>query len=100
MRNRAHVFSQSYALYFLEGTNNYRRKEWSDVARRMETALERYLEAEERCRFACEKSFDMGWHPDYVSAISSEEGEEKNIISCISTTLSNGYFFKYCRHIY
>ena len=37
----------------------------------MEAALDAFLESEERCRFACEKPFDMGWFPDFVPAVAN-----------------------------
>jgi hypothetical protein len=59
-------------MYFAAGVEDFRAKRWSDVITRMEKALTRYLDDEERCRFACEKPFDMGWYPDFVSAVASK----------------------------
>ena len=56
---------------FRRGTEHYRRQEWPAVIETMEAALEAFLESEERCRFACEKPFDMGWFPDFVMAVAS-----------------------------
>jgi hypothetical protein len=58
--------------HFLAGTKHYRESQWTKVIDSMEAALEAALEAEENCRFACEKPFDMGWFPDFVSSVASE----------------------------
>ena len=58
-------------MYFLDGTNHYRSQKWPDVINRMERALEGYLEADVHCRFSCEKPFDMGWYPDFITSIAS-----------------------------
>ncbi len=71
-------------MFFVEGTNSYRAERWPEVSLRMERALSGYLEAEERCRFACEKPFDMGWFPDFVTSISSQEKPFKwNIVYAV-----------------
>ena len=62
---------QPHVALFLRGTEHYRRQEWPAVIETMEAALEAFLEAEERCRFACEKPFDMGWFPDFVPAVAN-----------------------------
>ncbi len=63
---------QHFVMFFLSGTDSYREHSWSEVVDRMEKALKFYLEAEEECRFACEKPFDMGWFPDFIISISSK----------------------------
>ena len=62
---------QPHVALFLRGTEHYRQKEWPAVIVSMEAALEAFLESEERCRFACEKPFDMGWFPDFVPAVAN-----------------------------
>ena len=59
-------------MYFLEGTDAYRNEEWQETVDLMEKALEFYSEAENNCRFACEKPFDMGWFPDFIASVASE----------------------------
>ena len=56
---------------FLEGTEAYRSEKWSEVIEKMEETVEKYLTAEEECRFGCERPFDMGWFPDFITSISS-----------------------------
>ena len=63
--------NQPHVVLFLRGTEHYRQKEWPAVIDSMEAALEAFLESEERCRFACEKPFDMGWFPDFVPAVAN-----------------------------
>ena len=37
----------------------------------MEEAIDKYMKTEEECRFDCEKPFDQGWYPDFVSSVAS-----------------------------
>ena len=64
---------QPYVQEFLKATDHYRNEEWAKVTERMEKALALYLEAEEECRYECEKPFDMGWYPDFIASISSNQ---------------------------
>ena len=57
---------------FLTGTEHYRKEEWSDVVGAMEEAVDKYLRAEDNCRFRCEKPFDMGWFPDFITSVASK----------------------------
>ena len=59
-------------LFFLSGTENYRAEDWNTVVERMEKALEGYWGAEDRCRASCEKPFDMGWFPDFITSVASK----------------------------
>ena len=62
---------QSFSAPFLTGTDHYRNEEWSDVVGTMEESVHLYLKTEEECRFDCEKPFDQGWYPDFVSSVAS-----------------------------
>jgi len=62
-----------FVLFYSAGVKAYRAMQWPAVIQRMEKAVLSYLDDEERCRFACEKPFDMGWHPDFVSSVASNE---------------------------
>ena len=65
-------------MYFLEGTESYRNEDWKETVELMEKALEYYTIAEDNCRFACEKPFDMGWFPDFITSVASKS---KTILS-------------------
>ena len=65
------VSFQAHIRSFLEGTEAYRSEKWSEVIEKMEETVEKYLTAEEECRFGCERPFDMGWFPDFITSISS-----------------------------
>jgi hypothetical protein len=64
---------QSYALYFFDGKEKYDKSSWEEAAAQMERAVAGYLEADERCRLACEKPFDMGWFPDFITSVASQQ---------------------------
>lgn len=64
--------SKEYEGHFATGVERYQREDWAGAAEAMEAAAAGYLSAEEDCRTACERPFDMGWHPDFVTSIASE----------------------------
>ncbi len=51
----------------------YRDENWSSTADRMEGALKRYFSADDKCRAACERPFDMGWFPDFITSVASKK---------------------------
>ena len=51
----------NYVKSYLAGRSQYRDEDWEGVVVSMEAALQEYLRAEEFCRTACDKPFDMGW---------------------------------------
>ena len=53
---------ENYVKSYLEGTENYRNKDWNGMIQKMEQALKEYFESEEICRINCDKPFDMGWY--------------------------------------
>ena len=55
------VEEADYVRTYLAGTEQYRAKDWELMVVRMEKALQEYLLAEDLCRIACDKPFDMGW---------------------------------------
>ena len=55
------VEEADYVRTYLAGTEQYRAKDWELMVLRMEQALQEYLLAEDLCRTACDKPFDMGW---------------------------------------
>lgn len=69
---KVNIFFQPFVYKFLEGSKAYDNKQWLDVIKIMEESIHLYLAAEEKCRFECEKPFDMGWFPDFVSSVASE----------------------------
>lgn len=60
-----------YVTLYFEALETYRKEEWAETAETMEESLKLFLHAEEECRVECEKPFDMGWFPDFVSSIAN-----------------------------
>lgn len=56
---------------YLQARSLYVKEDWSKLVETMESALALYFQEEEMCRVQCEKPFDMGWYPDFVSAVSN-----------------------------
>jgi len=56
---------------YLAGKANYALKDWAALVNNMEEAIRLYLQEEEFCRVQCEKPFNMGWYPDFVSSVSN-----------------------------
>lgn len=60
-----------FGAFFLNGTTNYARGNWSDVIRDMEGALVEYLKTEKICRALCDGPFDQGWLPDFTLSVAN-----------------------------
>jgi len=65
------ILFQPHANSFVSGDLSYTSGQWSDTVRYFEKALLEYFEAEENCRLDCEKPFEMGWYPDFVTSVAS-----------------------------
>jgi hypothetical protein len=86
---------QNFERVFLSGVQYYRASEWLSAVAAMEEALTDYFSAEEECRLACEKPFDMGWYPEYVLAISSKSESILHIqYNCSSLKCKVSSYFK------
>ncbi|TRY71031.1 hypothetical protein TCAL_08913 [Tigriopus californicus] len=60
-----------YTKYFMDAAQYYRDESWQQVIDNMEQVIPKYLESEEDCRFDCEKPFDMGWFPDFITSVAN-----------------------------
>jgi hypothetical protein len=60
-----------HTTLFYQGKELYEAGEWSKTIEEMEAALTAFHDSEDRCRLKCEKPFDQGWFPDFVSSIAS-----------------------------
>jgi len=58
-----HVYREARTLYTAGN--------WVRSAEKMEQALQLYLQEETLCRVGCEKPFNMGWYPDFVSSVAN-----------------------------
>ena len=65
-------YVQPYAEMFLRATELYQNDQWIDVTEVMEMALKNYIQQMQICRVMCEKPFDMGWFPDFITSVASE----------------------------
>jgi hypothetical protein len=50
----------------------YSDGQWEKSVEFFEKSIFEFVEAEEQCRMDCEKPFDMGWFPDFVTAVASK----------------------------
>lgn len=60
-----------HTVHFNKGREHYVREEWKSAIEEMEMAVQKLVLAEEMCRHACEKPFDMGWFPDFVTSVAN-----------------------------
>lgn len=60
-----------FTKYFMDAAQYYRDESWQQVIDNMEQVIPKYLESEEDCRFDCEKPFDMGWFPDFITSVAN-----------------------------
>jgi hypothetical protein len=51
--------------------DHYSEEDWQTAVSLFEEAVAKYTEAEAECRLDCEKPFDMGWFPDFVTSVAS-----------------------------
>ena len=51
---------------------HYNDHEWDKSVDSFEKAVADFYVAEEECRAECERPFDMGWFPDFVTAVASK----------------------------
>ena len=49
-------------------------EDWPKAIQYFETAIQAFLKSLDRCRLSCEKPFDQGWFPDFVSSVASKYG--------------------------
>eukprot|EP00095_Tigriopus_kingsejongensis_P000094 maker-scaffold1877_size25834-snap-gene-0.6 protein:Tk00094 transcript:maker-scaffold1877_size25834-snap-gene-0.6-mRNA-1 annotation:"hypothetical protein TcasGA2_TC004700" len=61
----------SYTKLFMDGAQYYRDENYKMMIENMEQVIPLYLKHEEDCRFECEKPFDMGWFPDFITSIAN-----------------------------
>ena len=47
-------------------------EDWPQAIQYFETAIQAFLKSLDRCRLSCEKPFDQGWFPDFVSSVASK----------------------------
>ena len=76
-------YLQDHTLKFDTGVAAYNKEEWSIVIAEMERAVTSYLDAENQCRRNCEKPFDMGWFPEFVVSMSSNDSAIFILISFV-----------------
>nr|ACO11143.1 Cartilage-associated protein precursor [Caligus rogercresseyi] len=58
----------SYVKSFREGIDAYEKKDFESVIRFFEIGVKEYLDAWRVCRLNCDKPFDMGWFPDFMTS--------------------------------
>lgn len=63
---------QEYIKEFVEGDSAYVEENYSETIDHLEKSLNLFWDSLKDCRLGCEKPFDMGWFPDFVSAIASK----------------------------
>jgi len=57
--------------WYEQGLAAYAKEDYETTVASIENALKLFMQEEELCRVQCEKPFDMGWHPDFVSSVSN-----------------------------
>ena len=62
---------KAHTSIFYEAKELYLSADWSKAIELFEITLKKYLEELESCRLSCEKPFDQGWFPDFVSSVAS-----------------------------
>ena len=65
-------FFQLHTASYKSGVIHYSEGEWEESVEFFEKAIIEFIQAEDQCRLECEKPFDMGWFPDFVTAVASE----------------------------
>ena len=63
---------QLHTKSFKAGVEFYSEESWQESVEAFEQAVANFIEADEECRMDCEKPFDMGWFPDFVTSVASE----------------------------
>ena len=62
---------QLHTASYKSGVMHYSEGEWDQSVEHFENAIAEFVQDEENCRLECEKPFDMGWLPDFVTAVAS-----------------------------
>jgi len=63
--------SYEHTKLFYLAKESYEDENWSVSTLQFEEALSSFFIELENCRLLCEKSFDQGWFPDFVSSIAN-----------------------------
>lgn len=66
------VEEKKFVKYYVDGTVEYDKKNWTQAINYLEKSLELFIEEENDCRSFCEDGFDQGWFPDFVSSTASK----------------------------
>ena len=61
----------AFVQVYREARTLYTAGVWGHCVQKMEEALKLYLQEENICRVGCEKPFNMGWYPDFVSSVAN-----------------------------
>ncbi|XP_068220320.1 prolyl 3-hydroxylase 1-like isoform X2 [Palaemon carinicauda] len=62
---------KDYGKNYILGNNAYNDNEYGKTIDLMEKSLTSYHKVEDDCRHLCEKPFDQGWFPDFISSIAN-----------------------------
>ncbi|XP_066983028.1 prolyl 3-hydroxylase 1-like [Macrobrachium rosenbergii] len=62
---------KDYGKNYVLGNSAYNNNEYGKAVNLMEKSLMAYHKAEDDCRHLCEKPFDQGWFPDFISSIAN-----------------------------
>ena len=67
------ILLQEHTHKFYEAKEFYENGgKWNEAILGFEDTLKAYLEEMENCRLSCEKPFDQGWYPDFISSTASK----------------------------
>ena len=68
-------------------------EDWPKAIQYFETAIQAFLKSLDRCRLSCDKPFDQGWFPDFVSSVASKIGA-KSFNTDICQKINRGFSYK------
>ncbi|KAK7067091.1 procollagen-proline 3-dioxygenase activity protein [Halocaridina rubra] len=62
---------KKYGRLYIQGNTAYNNNDYAGTINLMEESLREYYRADDDCRKLCEKPFDQGWFPDFISSVAN-----------------------------
>ncbi|XP_071546845.1 prolyl 3-hydroxylase 1-like isoform X2 [Panulirus ornatus] len=62
---------KEYGKEYILGNSAYNKADYEETITHMEKSLSLFYKAYEECRYLCEKPFDQGWYPDFISSVAN-----------------------------
>ncbi|CAB4058005.1 unnamed protein product [Lepeophtheirus salmonis] len=63
--------TKNFVKSFRDGVDAYEKEDFDSVIRYFELGILEYIDAWKTCRLSCEKPFDMGWFPDFMTSVAN-----------------------------